>query len=74
VYTSAVTSEELEVEAQVKQRLGKNSVIVPLWSASIKHIDDIPFEWGGIKRISNTWFQKQTADVRTRPCFRKPLS
>ena len=56
VYTRAVTSEELEVEHQVKQRLGKDSVIVPLWSASIKHIDDIPFEWGGIKRISNTWF------------------
>jgi hypothetical protein len=51
VYTRAVTAEEIEVEDQVKKCIGKQNVVVPLWSASVKHIDDFPFEFKGIKRI-----------------------
>ena len=45
VYTKAVTAEEIQVENEVISSLNNNDLAVPLWSASVKHIDDFSFEF-----------------------------
>lgn len=72
VYHRTVTAHEIQLEKEVNKILGKNDISVPLWKASIKHIDDIPFKFGAIKRIQNSWFRNQMASIRVRPCLETP--